>query len=271
MYFAHSSMRQPLHATLNRDSFLVLCTGLIRSSINYVSNPDTLGVIEKCYLLLSNFFIQNCDFERALKFTNKSLFYSFRELFFRLDFLSTIKSTNFSKIKQRNIEKNPHIEEMFYRDLDAFSYCHSLYRKGNYISVGEVKTFPCLKYKHKTSLFKNKEQKVDDFSNYVKKKYLLIVDENFLYMSKDKIKLKKKENIRKIGNRINLKRLYRITKIKKENNKVIVKFDFYTDENLTIDDKDSFFTKIYEFDTDTFSLLEDEIKFISKKVKIETK
>lgn len=175
------------------------------------------------------------------------------------------------KIKQRNIEKNPHIEEMFYRDLDAFSYCHSLYRKGNYISVGEVKTFPCLKYKHKTSLFKNKEQKVDDFSNYVKKKYLLIVDENFLYMSKDKIKLKKKENIRKIGNRINLKRLYRITKIKKENNKVIVKFDFYTDENLTIDDKDSFFTKIYEFDTDTFSLLEDEIKFISKKVKIETK
>ena len=86
------------------------------------------------------------------------------------------------KIKQRNIEKNPHIEEMFYRDLDAFSYCHSLYRKGNYISVGEVKTFPCLKYKHKTSLFKNKEQKVDDFSNYVKKKYLLIVDENFLYM-----------------------------------------------------------------------------------------
>ena len=86
-------------------SFLVLCTGLIRSSINYVSNPDTLGVIEKCYLLLSNFFIQNCDFERALKFTNKSLFYSFRELFFRLDFLSTIKSTNFSKIKQRNINK----------------------------------------------------------------------------------------------------------------------------------------------------------------------
>ena len=175
------------------------------------------------------------------------------------------------KIKQRNIEKNPHIEEMFYRDLDAFSYCHLLYRKGNYISVGEVKTFPCLKYKHKTSLFKNKEQKVDDFSNYVKKKYLLIVDENFLYMSKDKIKPKKKENIRKIGNRINLKRLYRIKKKKKENNKVIVKFDFYTDENLTIDDKDSFFTKIYEFDTDTFSLLEDEIKFISKKVKIETK
>lgn len=177
------------------------------------------------------------------------------------------------KIKQRNIEKNPHIEEMFYRDLDAFAYCHSLYRKGNYINVDEVKTFPCLKYKQKSSLFKssNKAQKVDDFSNFVKKKYLLIIDENFLYMSKDKIRFKKKTNIRKIGNCINLKRIYKISKIKKENNKIIVKFDFYTDENLTIDDKDSFFTKIYEFDTDTFSLLEDEIKFISKKVKIETK
>lgn len=86
-------------------SFLFLCTGLIKNSINYIINPDTLGIIEKCYLLLSNLFIQNCDFEKALKFTNDSLYYSFRELFFRLDFLSSINSPNFSKKKKRIINK----------------------------------------------------------------------------------------------------------------------------------------------------------------------
>lgn len=180
------------------------------------------------------------------------------------------------KIKQRTIEKNPHIEEMFLRDLDSYSYSHSLYRKGTFINIEEVKTFSCLKYKHKTSLFgsSNKAQKVDDYSKYTKKKYLLILDENYLYMSKDKIRFKKKPNIRKIGNSINIKRLHKITKANLDTNKIIVIFEFYTDENLYIDDEkpdSNFFSKIYEFDRESFSLLEDEIKFISKKVKIENK
>ena len=177
------------------------------------------------------------------------------------------------KEKKQNI-KNPNNNALLLRDLDNESYCHYIYRKGNYVDLSEVKLFSCMKYKPKKSLFKKNNVKNGTNNNvtYTKKKYLLFLDENFLYMLNEKIWFKKRNNIRKIKNSINLKQINRLIITKEDNNKLKITIEVYNDECLFIDENNpnnNFFNKIYEFDEDNSKLFIEQIVFLQKKIKIE--
>lgn len=190
--------------------------------------------------------------------------------------INKISLKNFKIKEKKSYIKNPNNNALLLRDLDNESYCHYIYRKGNYVDLSEIKLFSCMKYKPKKSLFKkNKAQNgTNNNITYSKIKYLLLLDENFLYMLNEKVWLKKRNTIRKIKNSINLKQINRLIITKEDNNKLKITIEIYKDECLYIDEDNptnNFYNKIYEFDEENSKLFIEQVVFLQKKIKIEYK
>ena len=88
------------------------------------------------------------------------------------------------------------------KSINTNTVCHRLLPKGLDIDITKRVYFKCYKIKTKSNLI--------SFivgSKKVKVPYIIFLDENFYYMSKDKQVNPKNENIRRIGNRYDLSKI----------------------------------------------------------------
>ena len=98
-------------------------------------------------------------------------------------------------------EKN-NDENIKIKNISANTVCHRLLPKGLDIDITKRVYFKCYKIKTKSNLI--------SFivgSKKVKVPYIIFLDENFYYMSKDKQVNPENENIRRIGNRYDLSKI----------------------------------------------------------------
>ena len=98
-------------------------------------------------------------------------------------------------------EKN-NDENIKIKSINANTICHRLLPKGLDIDITKRVYFKCYKIKTKSNLI--------SFivgSKKVKVPYIIFLDENFYYMSKDKQVNPENENIRRIGNRYDLSKI----------------------------------------------------------------
>ena len=93
-------------------------------------------------------------------------------------------------------------ENMIFKEINQNTICHRLILKGSDIDITEKVYFKCYKLKTKSNVIS-----FITGSKKVKIPYIIILDENFYYMIKDKPVNDKNENIRRVGNRYDLTKI----------------------------------------------------------------
>ena len=91
---------------------------------------------------------------------------------------------------------------MIFKEINQNTICHRLILKGSDIDITEKVYFKCYKLKTKSNVIS-----FITGSKKVKIPYIIILDENFYYMIKDKPVNDKNENIRRVGNRYDLTKI----------------------------------------------------------------
>lgn len=111
-------------------------------------------------------------------------------------------SPSLEESKQTEIKSDPSLLEY---EKDQNSTCHKILIKGTLLDLADRRIIKCLKIKKvKPSVF---SMFSGSNSKQVERKYMAYFDENYLYFLKD-IEMNKKANLRKVGNKYNLRLLY---------------------------------------------------------------
>ena len=109
-------------------------------------------------------------------------------------------------VPKNNPEENNNLEQndgnTLLKEINQNTICHKLILKGSDIDITEKVYFKCYKLKAKSNVIS-----FITGSKKVKIPYIIILDENFYYMMKDKPINDTNENIRRVGNRYDLTKI----------------------------------------------------------------
>ena len=119
---------------------------------------------------------------------------------------TTIPKTN--KMIQ-NVTKNG---DIIIQSFSPNTICHRIIPKGSDLDINKKGCFKCYKIKAKKNLMS-----FITGTKIIKVPYLIFLDENYYYMSKDKIVNQRKPNLRRIGNRYDLLKLSNFQTTRKGN------------------------------------------------------
>ena len=164
----------------------------IEKEKNDIDNIENLG---KDYIFNDNEISINTKKEENNNIENKK-----EPIIEEID--TTIPKNNPEEDNNNIEEEKNNDENKTIKGISANTVCHRLLPKGLDIDITKIVYFKCYKIKTKSNLI--------SFivgSKKVKVPYIIFLDENFYYMSKDKQVNPKNENIRRIGNRYDLSKI----------------------------------------------------------------